>query len=159
MANSFYETQAARFIEIDETDNGQLFCTIPSEKDVNIRYRLECVESATGVEVLTCGCPSRKHDCKHRSVVQNFWNRIYRSNIAKVAKVEQVSPVEEVAIVETPEIVEQPVEVVPPIAMDLPDELKGYRKTAKVGKPGSVELSSKGNLNGNSGFSVLRKVG
>lgn len=40
------------------------------------------------------------------------------------------------------------------IAMDLPDELKGYRKTAI-----STDISTKGNLNGNTGFSVLRKVG
>jgi hypothetical protein len=44
-------------------------------------------------------------------------------------------------------------EIVPPIAMDLPDELKGYRKTAV-----SVDISTKGNLNGQRGFNLL-KVG
>lgn len=41
------------------------------------------------------------------------------------------------------------------IAMDLPDELKGYRKTAVS----TEELVSKTVLTKNSGFSVLRKVG
>src|SRR5438445_5217217 len=90
---NFYQATAARFIEIDEDSNGNLFCTIPSEKDMGVRYRLECVESATGVEVLSCGCPSRK-PCKHLEIVQSFWARIYKSNAKKSAQVEQEEVVE-----------------------------------------------------------------
>jgi hypothetical protein len=82
MATSFYETYAALHIGVDETESGELFCTIPSEKDVNVRYRLECKESSVGVEVLSCGCPSRK-PCKHIAIVEGMWSRLYRSNVEK----------------------------------------------------------------------------
>lgn len=96
---SFYETYAAQHLTIDETEDNQLFCTIPSEKDVNIRYRLECKESTTGVEVLSCSCPSRKHDCKHVAILTSFWARIYKSNVLKAeqkaTEVVEVAPIVE----------------------------------------------------------------
>lgn len=103
MTASFYQATAEHYIEIDG-EGANLFCTIPSEKDMDIRYRLECKESNTGVEVLSCSCPSRK-PCKHLSIVQAFWTRIYKSNTAKIAessKVEEIAtaldiPTEEVA--------------------------------------------------------------
>jgi hypothetical protein len=86
---NFYQATVERYIEIDEDECG-LFCTVPSEKDMDVRYRLACVESATGVEVLSCSCPSRKPDCKHMAVAQAFWARIYKSNAEKAAEVVEV---------------------------------------------------------------------
>jgi hypothetical protein len=82
---SFYQAQAARFIET-AGEGTSLTCTIPSERDMDVRYELKCVESPTGVEVLSCSCPSRK-PCKHREIVQAFWNRIYKSSNVNLRKV------------------------------------------------------------------------
>jgi hypothetical protein len=77
----------------------------------------------------------------------------YRSELA-VKLAQQYMTVEIVEQV-AESLVEMPAqEQVPPIAMELPVELKGYRKTAV-----SVDISTKGNLNGTREFSVLRKVG
>jgi hypothetical protein len=84
---SFYEAQAARFIEMSQDNDGNLFCTLPSERDMDIRYRLECKESKLGIEVSSCSCPSRKRPCKHLDIVQGFWARIYKSSNANLRKV------------------------------------------------------------------------
>jgi hypothetical protein len=108
-----------------------------------------------------CSCPA-KSSCYHKKQLVALeaaraespdekqareWNA-YRSELAKKLAQQFV----------TTQVVEQLAER-QNVAMDLPAELKGYRKSAKVGKPGSADLAYKGNLNGQSGFSILRKVG
>ncbi len=142
---SFYEAQAARYIEIDETDEGQLYCTIPSEKDVNIRYRLECKESSTGVEVVSCSCPSKK-PCKHLAVVQAFWVRIYKSNQAKQAQQETSEHVEETTACE---------DVKHPIRIDR--FTSSFDRAPVIAAPMlTTNVGMMGTLNVSRGFSLMR---
>jgi hypothetical protein len=139
---SFYQQTAAQFIEIDETDEGQLFCTIPSEKDVNARYTLECEESATSVEVKSCNCKGHQYTghCKHQEVVQSFWNRIYKSNAVKAEQKEQAAKAEaEMQAVKDQE----------KLAMAI-------KQTPVAAAPVITDLSKKGNLNTSRAFHMMR---
>jgi hypothetical protein len=92
---SYYEATVTKFIGIDEDEKG-LFVTIPSEKDMDVRYELRCEESDTSVEVTSCSCKGHQYTghCKHREIVQGMWDRLYRSNaIKEAAKQEASKPV------------------------------------------------------------------
>lgn len=110
----------------------------------------------------SCSCPSRK-PCKHmkhseqveqeRKVVESpeqkeerEWSEYRRELARKLARQFMTTQVVE-------QIVEQQNVEMPPIAMELPPELKGYRKKAV-----SVDISTKGNLNGQQGFSLLKRA-
>jgi hypothetical protein len=92
-----------------------------------------------------CSCPARNGKCYHRAQLEAReearW-ATYRQELARKLAAQYVTAqcVEQIAesLVET---VAQP--VVPPIAMELPAEMRGYRKTAV-----SSDLSTKGSLNG-----------
>jgi len=142
---SFYQAQAARHIKINETDNGQLFCTIPSEQDINVRYKLECVESATTVEVLSCNCKGHKRygHCKHVEIVQSFWANLYQHNTDENTQEYQKRIVEV-------EVVETPVVVLPQcskVAVLLDQVVEAEKVT---------DLSKKGDLGGTKKYSLLR---
>ena len=82
---TFYEQFAAQQITVDETSRGQLFCTIPSEKDVTVCYTLNCVEHKDEVAVVSCSCKACQYrgTCKHVEICQSYWNKIYKSNQEK----------------------------------------------------------------------------
>ncbi len=154
--NRFYMKYAEREMLIDEGEQG-LFCDVPSETTEGKCHRVH-VDETTVVPVAvhcTCACFEHKGSCKHQVIANNFYARIYKSNLGKfVAKVEAAEQ-ESVAQIEAPaevaQVEETPVEPHLPIAMDLPEELKGRGKVAK-----SVDIGTKGNLNGQRGFSILK---
>jgi hypothetical protein len=105
MATSFYEAFAAQQITVDETAEGQLFCQIPSEKDVNVCYTLNCIEHKDSVEVQSCSCKSCQYrgTCKHVEICQSYWNKIYKSNQEKREAIEAEKAIAEAeAIVVAP---------------------------------------------------------
>jgi len=153
---NFYQATAAKYIEIDEDHEGHLFCTIPSEKDMDIRYRLECKETNAGVEVLSCGCPSRK-PCKHAEIVRSFWAKIYKSNAEKVAQKQEREQVYDkdrctAIYADTREVVD--VESYDQgIADSLGVSVEELRDQRKV-----VDIGIKGSLKGNRGFDLMKRA-
>lgn len=114
--NNWYLKYAEREMLIDEDEQG-LFCQVPSECEENKLYDVRVDESMLVPVATSCTCKACEHttSCKHMTVVNNFYKRIYKSNVAKAqAKAAQV----------------EVVEIVPPVAMELPAELRGYKKTA-----------------------------
>src|SRR5436305_11855203 len=102
--NRFYLKYAEREMLIDEDEQG-LFCQVPSECEENKLYDVRVDESMLVPVATSCTCKSCEHttSCKHMTVVNNFYKRIYRSNVAKAqAKAAQVE------VVETPA---QPVDI------------------------------------------------
>lgn len=73
-----YHEEAVKNIAVEEDGLG-LFCTIPSEMNKDRRYKLRCTESSNEVVVTPCCCKGFCYykRCKHISIVQGMWNRIY----------------------------------------------------------------------------------
>jgi hypothetical protein len=76
-----YEVAATKDMEISEDGLG-LYCSIPSEMNKERFYTVRCEEHAHEVIVHSCTCKGFYYykRCKHVSMVQAYWNRIYKSN-------------------------------------------------------------------------------
>ncbi len=76
-----YEAEAVRDMEISEDGLG-LYCSIQSEMDKERFYTVRCAEHAHEVVVHSCNCKGFYYykRCKHVSLVQAYWNRIYKNN-------------------------------------------------------------------------------
>jgi hypothetical protein len=84
--NFFYQQYVTTMMTIDEDANG-LFCNIPSESNGE-SYEVRCTEHADHVEVESCQCQGfhYRKSCKHVIIVQNWYNKIYASSIAKASE-------------------------------------------------------------------------
>lgn len=109
-------------------------CSCPSKKPCYHLKQLEILESARAAKVVV-ETPEQKEERE--------WE-VYRTELAKKLSAQYMSTQVVEQIAEQQNVVEMPAQpIVPPIAMELPAELRGYRKTAV-----STDLSSKGKLNG-----------
>lgn len=86
MANQisfYYQQYVTTMMSIDMDDNG-LYCQVPSESSGE-SYTVRCTEHHDHVEVKSCSCMGfrRWSHCKHSEIIQNWWNKIYASNIVK----------------------------------------------------------------------------
>lgn len=159
-------------------DDHSLFCKVVSETVEGISYRVEMDEST--MTAVSCSCPATGA-CKHLTVANTLQYKVAPVEVEPVVEETTITEVERKSwyivgskhqvwkqedgtwmCAEGKEFVEmvmkhlgleQPVEEVPPIAMELPAELRGYRKTAI-----STDISTKGTLTRNAGFNLL-KVG
>lgn|SRR5256885_4691187 len=151
--NKFYQLWATNHMEIDEDCDG-LYCKVISETEENKMYTVRVDESSVVPTVTSCNCIGHHeygNTCKHMTICQDFYNRIYHSNAVKfeakqeatrIAKIEsEVEAVKaETEAHNTPEDLEKACE-----------ELRNT-KVLKVGQKGSADLAYKGNLNGNRAF-------
>lgn len=83
---TFYQTYITDYMTIDMDEQG-LFCSVPSEKDINVKYTVRCDEHKDSVDVVNCSCPGyrRYGHCKHFDACQAYWTKMYRSNQEKLA--------------------------------------------------------------------------
>lgn len=155
-----FNQYALKNIRIDE-DNAGLFCQVPSQSGYWMTVR--CVESKTSVFAGHCSCHtfSQKQHCNHVDTVQAYWNGIYKV-APKVEAPVEVAPVETAkpAKARKPRTglvrkvrngglvkVAQPAPVAKVIA-------QAVEATVPVAK--TTDISTKGNLNGQRAFSILR---
>jgi hypothetical protein len=145
---------ASKNIRIDQDASG-LFALVPSQNGT--WARVACVESKKSVHASHCSCHtfSQKQHCNHVELVQAYWNRIY-----KVTPVE--TPVE-VAPVETakPAKVRKPRNGLVRKVRNgglVKVEQKPVAKIIELPvQPAKVtDISTRGNLNGQRGFSLMR---
>lgn len=161
---SFYQTYAADYMTISEDEQG-LFCSVPSERDINVKYIVRCDEHKDSVEVVSCNCVghSRWGHCKHADICKAFWARIYKSNQAKLAaKAEQEAAA---AVAEAEKIVATPVIEAPKLTNPFKKprkyvtELieKQEHKASVLAEMREIkERREYAPLNGNRAFSILR---
>lgn len=102
---NFYERYATEHLVIDEDEQG-LFCQVCSESHEHIHYTVRVDESGVVPVATSCNCPATK-PCKHINLVNKFYARIYRSNVAKAeAKAAEAAKAEqEAAVAEAQNIV------------------------------------------------------
>lgn len=83
--NSFYASYVTTFMTIDMNENG-LYCEVPSESNGE-SYTVQVDESGVCPIVTSCQCLGFKYHghCKHETVVNAYWNKMYASNIAKAS--------------------------------------------------------------------------
>jgi hypothetical protein len=170
---NFYQLYATQNL-ILAMDDHSLFCKVISETVEGVSYRVEMDEST--MTATSCSCPARGA-CKHLEIANSLSYKVAPVE-APVVEETTITEVERkqwyvvnhqhqvwsqdgvwmcaegaewVALVMAHLGIEQPVEV-PTIAMDLPAELRGYRKTAV-----STDISNKGEF-GSKPFNLL-KVG
>lgn len=94
--NQFYVLYATEHLIIDEDEQG-LYCDVISESDISKSHRVH-VDETTVIPVAThctCGCYEHKGDCKHCTIVNSFYARIYKSNFEKLAAKLEEQEVEE----------------------------------------------------------------
>jgi hypothetical protein len=79
-----YEVEAVQDMEISEDGLG-LYCSIQSEMNKDVVYTVRCTESAHEVVAHSCTCKGFYYynRCKHVSLVQAYWNRIYKNNTSE----------------------------------------------------------------------------
>jgi hypothetical protein len=151
-----FNQYASKNIRVD-SDHAGLFCQVPSQNGT--WARVACVESKTSVFASHCSCYtfSKKQHCSHVELVQAYWNRLYK-----------VEPVEAPVVVEAPKVakarkprnglvrkvrngglvrVEQPA----PVAKVIAQAVEATVPAAKT-----TDISTRGNLNGQRGFSLMR---
>jgi len=137
--NNWYMKYAEREMAIDMDDQG-LFCQVPSECDENKSYDVRVDESMLVPTAESCSCKAFEvhHECKHCRIVNSFYKRIYKSNVAK-------AQAKAVKVVET---VEQAVEVV----------VTPAKVVAQIAAPKIkiTDISKKGALTTNRGFQLMR---
>ena len=143
---TIYQMYAANHIEIDG-EGHDLACTVPSERNINNRFTVRCIEHDHSVEVVSCNCPghNRWGHCKHVEIVRSFWARIYKSNQEKIAaKVEEEVKAEaEAAIAEAEKIVTTKSDVSATV-------------TVNNASAETTDIGLKGNLTSKA-FSILRR--
>lgn len=97
--NEWYITAAQRLLGIDETNEGQLYCNVPSESNPMALksgkwYRVDVDQSSLVPISSSCNCKGFevRKDCKHCLIVNTMFQRIYKSNAVKAeAKQQQAS--------------------------------------------------------------------
>src|SRR2546430_14509179 len=79
--NFFYAQYVTQLMTIDEDANG-LFVTVPSESNGE-SYTVRCTEHHDHVEVTGCTCKGHQYYgyCKHQTIIQNWYNKLYAKNI------------------------------------------------------------------------------
>lgn len=93
VVNPEYLDYATKHMEIDEDSQG-LYCIVPSQRNVHAPepyneqkyYVVRCDESMLVPVAVECECPAYEHyrRCRHAIIVNTFFKRIYRSNVAKI---------------------------------------------------------------------------
>jgi hypothetical protein len=154
-----FSQYAQKNIRIDQDANG-LIALVPDASGTWMTVR--CVESKKSVHASHCSCHtfSKKQSCNHVELVQAYWNKLY-----KVAPKVEVAPV----AVETPKVVKvrKPrnglvrkvrggglVRVEQPVAVKVTPVAKIIEQA--VSAPKVTDISTRGNLNGQRGFSLMR---
>jgi len=95
--NQFYTMWASEHIVVDMSDKGELYCDVVSESDISKSYRVYVEESLVVPCSVFCTCEGFQHasTCKHAEIVDSYYARIYRSNLAKfIAKQEALQVAE-----------------------------------------------------------------
>jgi hypothetical protein len=117
--NFYYRQYVEAFKRINEDERG-LFVIVPSESD-SIHYTVRCVEHHDHVEVESCNCQGfrRWFHCKHQEIIQEYWNRMYKTNIQKTVQKAIEASMDEV------EAKEEAYEIVAPVI-----KIKKVRKVA-----------------------------
>jgi len=129
---NFYERYATEHMTIDMDEHG-LYCEVCSETHESVNYTVRVDESGVVPVATSCNCASHK-PCKHMRIVNIYYAKIYKSNIEKAeAKQEQEQEAAK-AIQEAENIV----------------------KLSSVEKSANERMMS-ASLNGNQGFSILRR--
>jgi hypothetical protein len=150
-----FSQYATKNIRIDQDNNG-LFALVPSQSGEWMTVR--CVESKKSVFASHCSCHtfSKKQSCNHVDLVQAYYDKLYK-----------VAPVEAPVVVETPKVakVRKPrnglirkvrngglVRVAQPAPV-----AKVIEQAVTATVPAKItDISQRGNLNGQRGFSILR---
>ena len=150
-----FSQYALKNIRIDQDNNG-LFCQVPSQDGQ--WYTVRCVESKKSVHASHCSCRtfSQKQHCNHVEIVKAYYGKLYKP------------VVEAPVVVETPKVVKarkprnglvrkvrngglvlvaQPA----PVAKVIEQAVQ-----ASVPAPKTTDISTKGNLNGQRAFSLMR---
>jgi hypothetical protein len=158
--NLWYMRHAASEMLIDMDEQG-LICIVPSENDLEKSYVVHVDEITVLVPVATsCECRAFEmhKTCKHCTIVNVYYKRIYRSSIAKAqakAAVQQVveTPATAVVVVEEkPVVAEKPaMQEDKNIYFDQERGCYCYRMTNRP-----VDAGYASNVNGSRGFHPLR---
>ncbi len=84
--NSFYASYVTTFMAIDMNENG-LYCQVPSESNGE-SYIVQVDESGVCPIVSSCNCKGFRYHghCKHCTIVQDYWSKMYRTNIIKASE-------------------------------------------------------------------------
>jgi len=80
-----YSMYIQTFLKVDEDSKG-LYVEVPGMSEN--WFKVRCVESKTSVYASHCSCSkfAHKQSCEHVEIVQSFWNRIYKTSIAKASE-------------------------------------------------------------------------
>jgi len=145
--NKWYAKYATEHMIIDEDSNG-LFYQLLSEADENVLHTVRVDESSAVPVVTSCDCEGHEHGhtCKHMIIATAFIRRIYKSTIAKLEAKEQAAREEALAQAKRDQeklaaAIQQTPVVVTPVAA----------------APVITDLSKKGYLYSNQGFSILKR--
>lgn len=152
--NPWYARCAMEEMLIDMDQDG-LFCQMPSESDASTLYTVRVDESGVAPVATSCNCDSKKH-CKHMTLVNSYYARIYKTNIAKheakQAKTQQEQVKQEVAqVTSTP----APVRMKQPVRRDRFASSLDYCPTMTAA-PRSSDVGSYGCLNVSRPFQLMR---
>jgi|SRR5205807_5955991 len=149
-ATHSFSAYASKNIRIDH-DNSGLFASIPDQSGKWMTIR--CVESKKSVHASHCSCHTfaQKQHCNHVELVQAYWNKIYAPKV------------------EAPVVVETPAKKARRPFCGLVRKQRGgglvlVAQPAPVAKiielpvqPAKItDISTRGNLNGQRAFSILR---
>jgi len=153
--NKYFVLYASEHIQEIDMDKRGLYCMILSENDENMMYRVDVDESDLVPVATGCSCTGSSeygYHCKHAQAVELYYQRIYKSNVAKFnAKQEasaQIAKIEaEVEAVKDETEAHNTPENIDKACKELRDT-----KVLKVGQKGCADLAYKGNLNGNRAF-------
>jgi len=139
-----FSAYAAKNIRVDQ-DRAGLFCQIPEQS--GRWYTVRCMESKKSVYANHCNCShfATHQHCEHIDLVQAYWNKLYK--------------------VETPQVEAPAPKKVRKPRNGLVRKVRNG-ELIKVGKSAKVEqsvqptkitdISTKGNLYSNRGFSIMR---
>lgn len=150
-ASHSFTAYAAKNIRVDQ-DRAGLFCQVPDKSGK--WYVVRCMESKKSVYANHCNCShfATHQHCEHVDLVQGYWNKLYKVEAPKVetpAAKKARRPFQGLVrkqrgggLVRTAQKVEQKQ---PAKIIELPVQ------TAKI-----TDISTRGNLNGQRGFSLMR---
>ncbi len=129
-------------IRINQDDAG-LFALVPDASGTWMR--VQCVESKTSVHASHCSCHTfaRKQHCPHIEIAQAYWNKLYPQKVEETPKVAKARKprnglVRKVRNGGLVKVEQKPVAKI----IELP--------------PKVTDISTRGNLYSNKGFSIMR---